>query len=102
MLDFSKKNKDRIFEICWMDETILELGLLTQKEMKLLMELEAGMLENWENIVDITAIILNKNTNGIIFTKEEIGESLDVGMLRELFTSYMRHVNKILGELNSL
>lgn len=70
--------------------------------MKLLMELEAGLLENWENIVDIALLILNKNTNGIILTKEEVGKSLDVGMLKELFTSYMQHVNKILGELNSL
>lgn len=97
MLDLSLQVKK--YEIKWFDGQILHLELPSQALLMKIMEIEniEDDREQFKIILDILGDILNSNSEGRTFTKEEI-QSIPIGTIELILTDYVGSISNRLGE----
>lgn len=97
MLDLSLQLKK--YEIKWFDGQILHLELPSQALLMKIMQIEKieDANEQFQIIIEILGDILNSNSEGREFSKEEI-QSISIGTIELILTDYVNSINARLGE----
>lgn len=105
MLDLTNRTKSRkLYEVKLPDGTFLTLKLPTQALLVKLQSLQqfsdatSSPFEALDAINDVAVDILNLNTQGITYTRNQIGELLDLDLVVVLVQDYLTETTKTLGE----
>ncbi|MEA4894234.1 MAG: hypothetical protein VB064_03130 [Oscillospiraceae bacterium] len=102
MIDLSKRIEN-LYEIKLADKTILKIKKPTQALLIELTNLQdmvdkdniKGLLEQFNKLV---TRIFNRNTNGRVFTEEEIADMIDIDIANEIIQDYLTFTFNQLGE----
>lgn len=97
MLDLSLQVKK--YEIKWFDGQLLHLELPSQALLMKIMKIEQieDANEQFQVIIEILGDILNSNSEGREFSKEEI-QSIPIGTIELILTDYVDSIHTRLGE----
>lgn len=103
MLNLQEITKTKkLYEVRMPDGTDLTLKTPTQGMFQKMMGIQNITSENPLDALDavyaIVVEILNLNTQGIAYTKEEVQNALDLGVCVLLIQDYVENTTKILGE----
>lgn len=104
MLDLTTMTgSKKLYEIKMPDGEILKLKMPSQGLLIKLMDMQKNMdtqdpLSVLDSLTDITTEILNLNTANKKFTKEEIGNMLDLTVMMMVMQDYFAETTKTLGE----
>lgn len=97
MLDLSLQIKK--YEIKWFDGQVLHLDLPSQALLMKVMKIEdiEDEKEQFTVLIEILGDILNSNSEGREFSKEEI-QAIPLGTIELILTDYVSSINERLGE----
>ena len=99
MIDLTQSN-EKLYEIKLPDKTILKIRKPSQGLLIELAKLEDadGSVETLERVNSLTTRIFNRNTNGRVFSEEEIADMMDLETSIMVLKDYLAVTYKQLGE----
>lgn len=99
MIDLTQSN-EKLYEIRLPDKTILKIRKPSQGLLIELAKLEDadGSVETLERVNSLTTRIFNRNTNGRVFSEEEIADMMDLETSIMVLKDYLAATYKQLGE----